>query len=130
MSHHRRNLFLLLSAPAGLLALLAASPADAELRTITATGEYRMGDNDTRTDAKRLALMDAKRLALEQAGTYLESVTEVKNLQVSRDEIRTYAAGIVEVKEQAASSKLEGGNHGRARERDRADRYGGGGPAD
>lgn len=108
MSHHRRNLFLLLSASTGLLAWLAVSPADAELRTITATGEYRMGDNDTRTDAKRLALMDAKRLALEQAGTYLESVSEVKNLQVSRDEIRTYAAGIVEVKEQAANSKMEG----------------------
>ena len=108
MPHHRRNRFLLLSASTGLLAWLAVSPADAELRTITATGEYRMGDNDTRTDAKRLALMDAKRLALEQAGTYLESVSEVKNLQVSRDEIRTYAAGIVEVKEQAASSKMEG----------------------
>ncbi len=27
-----------------------------------------MGDNDTRTDAKRLALLNAKRLALEQAG--------------------------------------------------------------
>lgn len=108
MPHHRRNWVLLLSASTGLLAWLAASPADAELRTITATGEYRMGDNDTRSDAKRLALMDAKRLALEQAGTYLESVSEVKNLQVSRDEIRTYAAGIVEVKEQAANSKMEG----------------------
>ncbi|MBM4134125.1 MAG: hypothetical protein FJ245_10185 [Nitrospira sp.] len=64
MSHHRRNLVLLLSVPAGLLAWLAASPANAELRTITATGEYRMGDNDTRTDGKRLAL--------EQAGIYLE----------------------------------------------------------
>lgn len=28
------------------------------------------GDNDTRTDEKRPALLDAKRLALEQAGTY------------------------------------------------------------
>ncbi len=95
--------------PISLLCLgLLAPGLHAEVRTITATGEYRMGDNDTRTDAKRLALMDAKRLALEQAGTYLESVSEVKHLQVSRDEIRTYAAGIVEVKEQTVGSKMEG----------------------
>lgn len=79
-----------------------------EVRTITATGEYRMGDNDTKTDAKRLALLDAKRLALEQVGTYLEGVTEVKNLSVTRDEIRSYTAGIVEVVEQATRTELEG----------------------
>ena len=105
---HDRFVGLAASAILLLVSLVTAAPAGAEIRTITATGEYRMGDNDTRTDAKRLALMDAKRLALEQAGTYLESVSEVKNLQVSRDEIRTYAAGIVEVKEQAANSKMEG----------------------
>jgi tetratricopeptide (TPR) repeat protein len=88
--------------------LLAVSPASAEMRTISATGEYRMGDNDTRMDAKRLSLMDAKRLALEQVGTYLEGVTEVKNLKISRDDLRTYTAGIVEVMEQAVRTTHEG----------------------
>jgi tetratricopeptide (TPR) repeat protein len=101
-----------ISVPAGLAALmvwaLVSGPAMAEVRTLTATGEYRMGDNDTKTDAKRLALLDAKRLALEQVGTYLEGVTEVKNLRVTRDEIRSYTAGIVEVLEQATRSALEG----------------------
>jgi len=87
---------------------LAPELAGAEVRTITAAGEYRMGDNDTKTDAKRLALLDAKRLALEQVGTYLEGVTEVKNLSVTRDEIRSYTAGIVEVVEQATRTALEG----------------------
>src|SRR5579883_1684897 len=91
-----------------LLTLLAASPARAEVRTIAATGEYRMGDNDTRADAKRLALLDAKRLALEKTGTYLEGVTEVKNLQVTQDEIKTYTAGVVEVVEQETRSTMEG----------------------
>ncbi len=91
-----------------LLCVLAASPAWAEVRIITATGEYRMGDNDTRTDAKRLALRDAKRNALEKAGTYLESISEIKHLELSRDEIRTYAAGIVEVTEQSTKSTMEG----------------------
>jgi tetratricopeptide (TPR) repeat protein len=100
-----------LSAGLGLLAAwvwLAPGAALAEVRTLTATGEYRMGDNDTKTDAKRLALLDAKRLALEQVGTYLEGVTEVKNLSVTKDEIRSYTAGIVEVVEQATRTALEG----------------------
>ena len=87
---------------------LAPAAAATEVRTLTATGEYRMGDNDTKTDAKRLALLDAKRQALEQVGTYLEGVTEVKNLSVTRDEIRSYTAGIVEVVEQATRTTLEG----------------------
>ncbi len=85
-----------------------ASSVRAEIRTITATGEYRMGDNDTRTDAKRLALQDAKRLALERAGTYLESITEVKQFQLTRDEVRQYTAGMVQVIEQATRSLMQG----------------------
>ena len=88
--------------------LCFASPSWAEIRTITATGEYRMGDHDTRADAKRIALQDAKRLALEKAGTYLENVTEIKNFQLDRDEIRAYTAGIVEVTEQQTRSTMEG----------------------
>ncbi|MBI5777119.1 MAG: hypothetical protein HY444_06990, partial [Nitrospirae bacterium] len=99
--------------PTGLAVLaigiwLAPAAAATGVRTLTATGEYRMGDNDTKTDAKRLALLDAKRLALEQVGTYLEGVTEVKNLRVTKDEIRSYTAGIVEVVEQATRTTLEG----------------------
>lgn len=97
---------------AGTIGLgLWATPVRAEVRTIAASGEYRMGDNDTRADAKRLALLDAKRVALEQVGTYLEGVTEVKNLQVTKDEMRTYTAGIVEVTEQAARDVMEGATH-------------------
>ena len=77
-------------------------------RIVTASGEYRMGDHDTRADAVRLAIEAAKRLALEQVATYLESVTEVKNLDVTRDDIRTYTAGIVMVLNQQVSTRLEG----------------------
>lgn len=93
------------------IALYIVSPSWAEIRTIEATGEYRMGDNDTRADAKRLALLDAKRLALEQAGTYLESITEVKNLGIARDELSAYTAGIVEVTELGTKDVLDGATH-------------------
>jgi len=77
-------------------------------RIVTASGEYRMGDHDTRADAVRLAIEAAKREALEQVATYLESVTEVKNLDITRDDIRTYTAGVVMVLNQQVTTRLEG----------------------
>ncbi|MBI4517886.1 MAG: tetratricopeptide repeat protein [Deltaproteobacteria bacterium] len=92
------------------LLLLGVQPAIAatETRTIRATGEYRMGDNDTRADAKRLALLDAKRLALEQVGTCVESITEVRDMAVTRDEIRALTAGVVEIKEVETHATMDG----------------------
>lgn len=84
-------------------------PQQALLRIVTASAEYRMGDHDTRMDAQRMAVEAAKRQALEQVATYLESVTEVKNLDITRDEIRSYTAGIVTVLNQQTRTRLEGG---------------------
>jgi hypothetical protein len=67
-----------------------------------------MTDHDTRNDAIRLAVEAAKRDALEQVATYLESVTEIKNMDVTRDDIRTYTAGIVMVLDQQITTRLEG----------------------
>ena len=80
----------------------------ANIRVVTASGEYQMGDHDTRADAIRLAVEAAKRQALEQVATYLESVTEMKNMDVTRDDIRTYTAGIVMVLDQKISTRLDG----------------------
>jgi hypothetical protein len=88
---------------------VATPPLQPMLRVVTSSGEYRMGDHDTRMDATRLAIDDAKRQALEQVVIYLESITEVKNLDVTRDEIRTYTAGIVMVLNQQTSTRLEDG---------------------
>jgi hypothetical protein len=79
-----------------------------DVRVVTSSGEYRMGDHDTRTDAVRMAVEAAKRQALEQVATYLESVTEVQNMDVTRDDIRTYTAGVVMVVDQKISTRLEG----------------------
>lgn len=91
-----------------IIALVMISPlsAFAVTTTIDATGEYIMGDNDTVIVAKKLALQDAKRLALEKVGTYVESTTEVRDNAVTRDEIRQYSAGIVKVQEINEERKL------------------------
>jgi hypothetical protein len=80
------------------------------LRTVTSAGEYRMREHDTRIEAARMAIEEAKRQALEQVATYLESVTEVHNPDVTRDEIRTYSAGMVTVLAQRTSARLDEGD--------------------
>lgn len=79
--------------------LLLPAPSDAAVKEIEASARYHLGDNDSKLDGHRLALMEAKRTALEKAGTYVQSITEVKDLQVTKDEIRTYSAGIMRVEE-------------------------------
>lgn len=94
----------------GLFIILSVWPtvALAEVRVVTAQGEHRMGDRDTKEDAVRLATEAAKRNALEQVAVYLESVTIVDGLDVTRDEIQTYTAGIVLVLEQTTNTTIDG----------------------
>ena len=70
-----------------LSALLFPCSAYAEVRTITAVGEYTMGEAETPLIAKERADQQAMRAASEQAGVYLESLTEVKNMKLTKDEI-------------------------------------------
>jgi hypothetical protein len=84
------------------------TPVSAEMRIVSSQGEFRMGDRDTREDAMRLATEAAKRNALEQVATYLESVTVVEGVDITKDEIRTYTAGLILVLDQQAQLWLDG----------------------
>jgi len=66
-------------------------------KEIISEGAYNMGDGETPSVAESRALLNAKRVALEQAGTYVESYTKVENLQVTKDEVQVLASGIIEV---------------------------------
>jgi uncharacterized membrane protein YgcG len=98
----------LLSSLTFCLFLLGAVPVSAEVRVISSQGEFRMGNRDTREDAMRLATETAKRNALEQVATYLESVTVVEGTDVTRNEIKTYSAGLILVLDQQANLWLDG----------------------
>jgi tetratricopeptide (TPR) repeat protein len=56
---------------------------------------YQASEADSKLSCRRIALEQVKRLLLEQVGTYLESQTEVKNFQLTKDQITTLTAGIV-----------------------------------
>ncbi len=77
--------------------LFFPSPLFAETKEIISEGTYNMGDGETPSVAESRALLQAKRLAVEQAGTYVESYTKVENLQLTKDEIQVLASGIMEV---------------------------------
>jgi tetratricopeptide (TPR) repeat protein len=65
--------------------------------TITRIKEYRYqaSEIDSKLTCQTQALTQVKRLLLEEIGTYLVSNTEVKNFQLTKDQIATVAAGIV-----------------------------------
>ena len=86
----------LLLSMAIVLALLSTRPACAEIKVIEADSTYVLGDNDSKVDARRIATQEAQRKALELAGTYVASLTQVKEFKLTKDEVTAYTAGIVE----------------------------------
>ena len=64
-----------------LIALFLFYPSSsfAETKEIISEGTYNMGDGETPTVAESRALLQAKRTAVEEAGTYVESYSKTKN---------------------------------------------------
>ncbi len=84
--------------------ILLAAPAlptvaFAEVQTFTATHTYILGDHDSKDDARQRCLLEAKRKILEQAGVYIESASEVKNFDLTKDKITSFAAAVMQVKD-------------------------------
>ena len=82
-----------------LTALILPTVAFAEVQTFTATHTYVMGDHDSKDDARQRCLLETKRKILEQAGVYIESASEVKDLQLTKDKITSFAAAVMQVKD-------------------------------
>ncbi|OGW66967.1 MAG: hypothetical protein A3H49_06160 [Nitrospirae bacterium RIFCSPLOWO2_02_FULL_62_14] len=80
-----------------LLILAAPISVYAETKVLTAEATYTMGDGETPSFAEAMALQKAKQMALEQAGTYVESYTKVQNYTLTADEIQTIAGGVLQV---------------------------------
>ena len=80
-----------------LLAVAQPPTVHAETKVITTEATYTMGDGETPSLAEAQVLQRAKQIALEQAGTYVESYTKVHNLDLTTEEIQTLAGGVLEV---------------------------------
>jgi len=69
--------------------------AFAQTRVFVEEYTYQASEADSRLSSRVMALEQVKRILLEKLGTYLESETEVKNFQLTKDQIVILSAGIV-----------------------------------
>ena len=82
-----------------LAALVLSTVAFAEIQTFVAMHTYILGDHDSKDDARQRCLLEVKRKVLEQAGVYIESASEVKNFDLTKDKITSFAAAVMQVKD-------------------------------
>ena len=80
-----------------LLSLVVPGVCFSETTEIISEGVYNMGDGETPIIAEGKAVEQAKRCAVEQAGTFVKSYSKMKNFQIAEDEIQVLASGIMEV---------------------------------
>ncbi len=68
---------------------------EAKMETITHTVRQPFAGSQSPDDARVAAMAKAKREALERAGTYIESLTVVKDHVVEKDEILALTGGVL-----------------------------------
>jgi len=89
----RYGLFILVTIISGLW--LKTDIASASEKVFIKEYTYQASDIDSKVSSRVIALEQIKRLLLEELGTYLISETEVKNFNISKDQITILTAGIV-----------------------------------
>ena len=99
---------ILRAAICALFLIIPAGSAYAAPEIIEADGVSMMGDNDTPKSARDAARNEAMRAATERAGVYIESVSEVQDYALTRDEIRTVAAAVLRVLDEQITPELVG----------------------
>lgn len=104
-----------------LLSLLLMCPSVwAETRTLTAEGEYVMGEGETMEVAGEKARKNAIRSAAEEAGAFVRSFTKVQNLVLREDVIEVVANHAMKVDVLDEQTELVGKKSVRFRTRIRA----------
>jgi tetratricopeptide (TPR) repeat protein len=78
-----------------LLILIQSTSAFAAPITFQREYVYQASEIDSKISCRAIALEQVKRLLLEELGTFLESNTEVRNFQLTKDQVTTLSAGVV-----------------------------------
>lgn len=80
---------------AGIMFFFPSIAPAQEVRIINGVGEALLGDNTTRAQAKRIALLNAKRNALEEAGVIVRGFTGIYNGRLINDLILSVTIGLI-----------------------------------
>lgn len=89
----RRAIFLII-----MFIIIPFSGALADVKVFEKEVEEIVGRDQSVEQVEAFALQKAKRLAVEEAGTYISSLTVVQNFKLARDEITALASGLVKAK--------------------------------
>ena len=94
----------------GVLIIFSGETCLAMVQNIEADGYYIIGDgpDESHSVAKDRARLDAKRAAVEKAGVYVESITVVKDGQLTKDEINTISAQIMSIESEKITPEIVG----------------------
>lgn len=86
--------------------------AFAEIKTVTKMVRQPFGGSQSPDDARIAGIARAKREALEQFGTYIESTTVVKNSQLDSDDILALTAGVTKAEVATQKNYTDGDGFG------------------
>jgi len=78
-----------------LSAVIFVYPSFAEIKVFEKEVEAIVGEGQSEIQVESYAMQRAKRLAVEETGTYLSSLSVVQNYQLQKDEVTALASGIV-----------------------------------
>lgn len=91
-----------------IILAIVVIPSYAEIKTYTQSSKKIIGSNQSIDDVKLAAVADAKREIIEKAGTYIESLTIVKDGTLEKDEISALALGMLKTEILSEKKWLEG----------------------
>ena len=89
---------------------LSLAPSFASETLIEATGEYIMDSrlDETTATATARAREEAKRIAIEKAGVYLQTYSKVVDFQLTEDEVESVAAGLLKIQSESSNVEVTG----------------------
>lgn len=116
---HISKTYTVISMISGILLASVSHFAFAESPDVTASGDtitahhrYTMGDNDSKSDATTICFLEAKRKAIEYAGIYVESSTQITQTEKSRkaqSDMKTIAAALVSAEMVSSNTGFDNG---------------------
>lgn len=74
---------------------LSGGPAFSAEVSFQESYKYDAGEADSKLSCRAFSLVEIKRLLLERLGAYIESKSTVVDMQLTKDEVTTFSAGIV-----------------------------------
>ncbi len=81
-----------------LFLIINITPSFAEIKVFEKQVEETISRGQSQDQVEAFALQKAKRLAVEEAGTYISSLSVVQNYKLQKDEVTALASGIVQAK--------------------------------